>query len=240
MIVARLRRELFGIGRRSRSSLAVFFAAAVRSQRLGAVRLKFGLEDEICSFPTCRVSQPGLLLGTNPATVEGVSGWTVLLATVATGILSGLRAFTPLAIVSWLAVWGWMPLAGAPFWFAGTNAFAIGISALAVLELVADKLPKTLARNHWMPLMCRAVTGAIAAGAFAFTAGSQWLPGSIAGIIGSLAGAYSGYFVRRALVKRCRLPDLLVAVAEDCLTIAGVLFVVQKFFQMSPYANATF
>src|SRR5436853_2146911 len=93
------------------------------------------------------------------------------------GFLSGLRAFTPIALVSWLAVWGWMPLAGSPFWLLGKEAFAISISILAVLELIGDKLPKTPARTHIMPLVARLVTGGITAGAVCSSAGSPWLFG---------------------------------------------------------------
>ena len=66
----------------------------------------------------------------------------VLIAVLGIGFLSGLRAFTPLALISWMAVWGWTPIAGSPFWFIGSDIFAIAISILALLELIGDKLRK--------------------------------------------------------------------------------------------------
>ena len=154
----------------------------------------------------------------------------MLSAIVGIGILSGLRAFTPIALVSWLAVWGWMPLAGSPFWFIGADTFAIAISILAVLELIGDKLPKTPARTHVMPLIGRFVTGGLSAGAVCFSAGWPWLVGLLLGPIGSLVGAFSGYHVRRAIVRRFRIPDFLVALVEDFVTIAGTLLLVHSFF----------
>src|SRR3954471_15148774 len=97
----------------------------------------------------------------------------VITAVFVIGFFSGLRSFAPLALVSWMAIWGWTPVAGSPFWFVGTEIFAIILSVLAVLELIGDKLPKTPARTHVMPLVARLVTGAMAGGSLSFSAG-QW------------------------------------------------------------------
>ena len=154
----------------------------------------------------------------------------VLIAVLGIGFLSGLRAFTPLALISWMAVWGWTPVAGSPFWFIGSDIFAIAISILALLELIGDKLPKTPPRIQLMPLVARFVTGGIAASAVIFSAGRPWFHGLLLGPIGSLVGAFTGYHVRRALVSRLGLPDLVVALVEDFVTVAGTLVLVHNFF----------
>lgn len=146
------------------------------------------------------------------------------------GVVSGLRCFTPVAIVSWLAVWGWMPVAGSPFWFLGAEPFAIGISILALVELIGDKLPKTPARIHLMPLLARIVAGGLSAGAFCFSAGRAWTVGLVPGGSGAILGAFAGYYGRGALVRGLRIPDFLVALVEDFVTIAGTLFLVNNFF----------
>src|SRR5204863_3410912 len=115
---------------------------------------------------------------------------------------------------------GWMPLAGSPFWFVGTEPFAVAITALAALELVADKLPKTPARIHTIPLIGRVISAAICAGAVCFSAGVPWAVGCLSGAIGSFAGAFGGYHLRRFLVRRWRIPDFFVALVEDFVTIA--------------------
>jgi uncharacterized membrane protein len=154
----------------------------------------------------------------------------VLIAVFGVGFLSGLRTFTPIALLSWMALWGWTPVAGSPVWFVGTQAFAIAISLLAVLELVGDKLPKTPARTHLMPLIGRFVVGGMAGAALSFTAGRSWLFGSLLGAIASVAGAFSGYHLRKAVVDRSRIPDLIVALLEDLVTVAGTLLLVHNFF----------
>ena len=156
----------------------------------------------------------------------------VLGVTVGVGFVSGLRAFPPIALVSWLAVWGWTPLAGSPFWFIGTEIFAIAISVLAVLELIGDKLPKTPPRIQIMPLIGRIVTGGLSAGAVCFSAGRPWLFGLLLGAIGSVAGAFSGYHLRRSLVRRLKVPDFTIGLLEDFICVAGTLFFVHNFFHM--------
>jgi len=158
---------------------------------------------------------------------------TVAFVLVGIGFVSGLRAFTPLALVSWLSVWGWMPLAGSPFWFIGTETFATAIVILALLELIGDKLPKTPPRIRWMPLVGRMATGGLSGAGVAFSAGAGWLYGLLLGAIGSLVGAFSGYYLRRGFVQGLRIPDLLIALMEDAVTVAGTLFLVQSFFHGS-------
>jgi len=146
------------------------------------------------------------------------------------GFFSGLRAFTPIALVSWLAIWGWMPLAGSPFWFIGTTTFAIAISILALIELVGDKLPKTSARTQLLPLVARMVTGGVSAAGLCFSAGRPWLLGLCLGASGSVLGAFSGYYVRHAIVSRLRIRDFLIALLEDFITAGGTLYIVHSFY----------
>jgi len=154
----------------------------------------------------------------------------VLFVLFGVGVLSGFRSLTPIALVSWLAIWGWTPVAGTPFSFVGSQIFAIIVSVLAVLELVGDKLPRTPARTELMPLIARLVTGGISGGALSFSAGRPWIAGALLGAIGALIGTFGGYHARRFLVTRLRIPDLLVALGEDFVTIAGTLLLVQVFF----------
>jgi uncharacterized membrane protein len=51
------------------------------------------------------------------------------------------------------------------------------------------------------------------------------LAGVIASI-GAIAGAFAGYHIRRAVVFKAHLPDLVAAIAEDAITIAGGLLIV--------------
>src|SRR3954471_14809033 len=95
----------------------------------------------------------------------------------AIGFASGLRAFTPLALVSWVAVWGWMPLGGSHLAFLGTNIGAAAVSFLAIGELIGDKLPITPSRVTPGPLGARILTGALAVTAVCLGLGQRWILG---------------------------------------------------------------
>jgi uncharacterized membrane protein len=154
----------------------------------------------------------------------------VILVTFGIGFVSGLRALTPLALVCWVAVWGWMPLTGSRLAFLGTTTGAVIVTVLALAELIGDKLPQTPGRTQAVPLFARIVTGALSAVAICFTSGQSWWAGVIFGALGSIAGTFAGYHARRALTRRWPIPDLVVALAEDFLTVTGTLLVFAALF----------
>lgn len=90
---------------------------------------------------------------------------------------------------------------------------------MALGELIVDKLPKTPNRIAPGPLAGRAFSGAVV-GYFVCreTKVAPWL-GAILGGCAAVGGAYGGYYGRKALVERLRLPDAVVAVAEDALAV---------------------
>jgi uncharacterized membrane protein len=45
---------------------------------------------------------------------------------------------------------------------------------------------------------------------------------------GAIAGVFAGYHVRHAAVSRMRLPDIVVALAEDAIAIAGGILIVSR------------
>jgi uncharacterized membrane protein len=154
----------------------------------------------------------------------------VLFIALGIGFVCGLRAFAPLALVSWLANWGWMPLAGSHLAFLGTTAGAVTVSVIALAELAGDKWPKTPKRTEAGPLAARMVAGAMCAVAVFNAAGESLLLGIVCGAIGSVGGAFAGYHIRRALVSRLRVPDFVVALVEDIVAIGGSLFLFARFF----------
>jgi uncharacterized membrane protein len=154
----------------------------------------------------------------------------VLFFALGIGLACGLRAFTPLALVGWLANWGWMPLAGSHLAFLGTTAGAVTVTVIALAELAGDKWPKTPKRTEAGPLTARVVTGAMCGVAMCNAAGESLVLGIFCGVIGSIGGAFAGYHTRRALVSRLRLPDFVVALAEDLAVIGGSLWLFARFF----------
>jgi uncharacterized membrane protein len=146
------------------------------------------------------------------------------------GFATGLRAFTPIALLSWVAVWGWMPLGGSRLAFLGTTLGGGIVTALALGELIGDKLPMTPSRLTPGPLGGRVIMASFCGAALAIGTGHWWILGVAGGAAGSLAGAFGGFHLRRAIVRGIRVVDWLVAVLEDIITFCLVLLVLALFF----------
>ena len=143
------------------------------------------------------------------------------------GVIAGLRALTPLAVVSWAAYLGWLPLQDTWLSFLGFAATAYISIALALGELVNDKLPKTPSRKLPMPFAARMVTGAFCGAALGMPAGADVLglfAGAVGGVIGTLGGA-----ALRARMAAAFGKDLPAALLEDVVAVGGALLIVSRF-----------
>jgi len=67
------------------------------------------------------------------------------------GVIAGLRSLTAPAAVSWGARLGWLRLENTPLAFLGFAATPYILTALAIGELINDKLPKTPSRKELAP-----------------------------------------------------------------------------------------
>lgn len=144
------------------------------------------------------------------------------------GVLTGLRSLTPTAITTWAAHLGWIMLRGPLAWMGSTAAVAF-FSILALIELVADKLPKTPSRTAPPGLIARILFGGLAGACVAMAGDQNHAVGAILGAVGGVAGAFGGYQVRTRLVKALGTPDFVVAVLEDLVAIGGSLWIVSRF-----------
>jgi uncharacterized membrane protein len=104
----------------------------------------------------------------------------------------------------------------------GSERAAHIVQALAVGELIADKLPFMPDRTKPVSLTFRAVSGAACGYAIASSKGKhprereKWISAAIGGAA-ALAASYAGFEFR----KRVRLPRLLSAFIEDAVTVAA-------------------
>ncbi|MET1025476.1 MAG: DUF4126 domain-containing protein [Pseudoxanthomonas sp.] len=146
----------------------------------------------------------------------------LLLSALLIGIVTGLRAMTAPAIVSWAALLGVLPLAGTPLAFLGWRFTPWLVSLLAIGELITDQLPGTPSRKVPVQFSTRIIVGAFCGAAVGWSAGQPW-PGLTAGLIGAVLGTYGGAAARAALARRFGR-DLPAALIEDLAAIAlGVL-----------------
>jgi uncharacterized membrane protein len=141
------------------------------------------------------------------------------------GVVAGLRAMTAPAVVSWAAHLGWIHLENTGLAFLGFAFTPYVLSALAIGELINDKLPKTPSRKTPGPFIGRIVTGALCGAALG--APSQALVGGLlAGVVGAVAGTLGGYEFRVRLVKAIGGNDLPIALLEDVIAIGSALLIV--------------
>lgn len=151
-----------------------------------------------------------------------------LLFALLIGIVAGLRAMTPLAVLSWGAFLGWINLADAPHghlssWL-GSIIAVIVLSLLAVGELVTDQLPKTPSRKVPAQFGARIIIGALA-GAVIGTPFGHIFSAIGAGMVGAVLGTLGGSAARGLLAAKFG-KDLPAALIEDAVAIIGGLVIV--------------
>jgi uncharacterized membrane protein len=143
------------------------------------------------------------------------------------GVVGGLRSLTSPAAVSWAARLGWLHLENTPLAFLGSAAAQYILSALAIGELINDKLPKTPSRKALVPFGARIVMGALC-GAALGAPGGALTGGLLAGALGGVAGTLGGYEFRSRLVKATGGKDLPIALLEDVIAIGAAFWIVSQ------------
>ena len=88
---------------------------------------------------------------------------------------------------------------------------------LALLELLADKLPNIGNRTDPAAIAGRMAAGALIGAAVAEAAGRDRLSAALAGATFAFVGAHLSFRVRRSLMRH--LPPLAAAVVEDAVVI---------------------
>jgi uncharacterized membrane protein len=152
-----------------------------------------------------------------------------LLLSFSIAIMAGFRSLVTPAVVAWAAHLRWINLQDSPLSFMGTT-WAVGIfTALALVEVILDKLPSTPARTSAVQLSARVVTGALTGACLAVAGGVILWLGALAGAVGAIAGAFGGYRLRASLGRALRVPDFLLALTEDLVTIGLGIFLLSRF-----------
>jgi len=142
------------------------------------------------------------------------------------GIVAGLRSMTAPAFVAWGARLGRLQLGGTALAWLGSGVAAWVCLALALGELVADKLPRTPSRTQPGPFAARVVSGALSGAGLAVGAGGSLAAGVVLGALGAVAGALGGYRARTRLVPALGIHDSAVALVEDLIAVGGAVLIV--------------
>ena len=158
-----------------------------------------------------------------------MSTTSVLALTFGIGAITGLRSLTAPAVVSWAARFKWITLEHTWAAFLGYAWTAYILAALALAELVNDKLPKTPSRKATGPFAARIVLGAFSGAALCASANQSAALGAVSGGLGAVAGTLGGYEARTRLVKALGVPDFAIALVEDAAAVGGGLFLVSRF-----------
>jgi uncharacterized membrane protein/uncharacterized protein (UPF0548 family) len=139
---------------------------------------------------------------------------------VGLGVLAGMRSMSAPALVSRrLAREPGPPGSGLSRALSRRSVSRV-LRVLALGELVADKLPWIPARVKPAPLVGRVLSGAlVGATAAVGRHGARW-GGAALGAVAALASSWAFYSLRRVATQRLRVPDTVVALAEDVAVAA--------------------
>ncbi len=141
----------------------------------------------------------------------------------AIGAVSGLRSMTGPAIIATAARAKHLDLRRTPFpWLASSNAATI-VPALAIGEMIADKLPFMPDRIKPGSLAGRAAAGALCGYAvFSSRGRGEALTAAVVGAAAAISASWAGYEYRR----KVRLPKIASALLEDGIAAGlGVLLI---------------
>lgn len=142
------------------------------------------------------------------------------LAPTLLGVSTGLRSFTALAVASWFARLGELPVEGTwASWMAHPATVGL-LTAAALGETIGDKLPSTPDRTSPLPLVGRLVMGGLVGSVVATALRRDLLRGVALGALGAAAGTYGGFYLRKGLSKGIGINDIPVGISGDAVAVA--------------------
>ena len=140
------------------------------------------------------------------------------------GVIAGLRAMTAPAAVAWMASLGFLRLGGTPLVFLSYALTPWIFTALALLELVTDQLPKTPSRKVPVQFGARILSGGVCGAALVLPVGNLWI-GAALGAVGAVIGTLGGAAARARLAAMFGR-DRPAALIEDAVAIVGAFLIV--------------
>ncbi len=142
------------------------------------------------------------------------------LRAIGIGAVAGMRSASAPAFTShYFANNSSLFLDASPLKGLGRTATANVLKFMAAGELIADKLPMVPSRTDPGPLGARAVSGGVCGAAVFLAEGKQAEVGAALGAASAVASSFLFMNLRRMIGKAAKLPDPVVALAEDGLAL---------------------
>ncbi len=153
------------------------------------------------------------------------------------GAISGMRSMMAPAVIAWAARRSGLDLESTPFSLFKANGIGKTAAALALGEVIADKMPFMPNRTDHAALLARAVSGG-AAGAAVFKARRKsMLLGAMIGAAAAVGATYGSYYARKKAARYFDVSDRVIALIEDGIALTAGLIAVSMVKPVAPETN---
>jgi len=143
---------------------------------------------------------------------------------VGIGTLAGMRTSSAPAITSQiLSRHHSKRLEKSPLKFMQSKTVANVLTALSVIEVIADKLPTAPNRIAPGGIIFRGLSGALAGASIYKASGNNVITGTLVGAAAAVTSTYISFFLRKGIVKNTSIADPIIGTLEDAFVVgAGI------------------
>ena len=144
----------------------------------------------------------------------------------AMGAVAGMRSMSAPAMLGKVAKAGLLPARKSRFNFLNNPKVAYPLMAVAVGELVADKLPFMPNRTQAPSLVARGITGAFTGAAIGSSKKRSAVLGALIGAGAAIGASYAAYHLRRKAAEK--IPATVAGLIEDAVAAGAGMIVLSK------------
>jgi uncharacterized membrane protein len=144
----------------------------------------------------------------------------------AMGAVAGMRSMSAPAMLGQIAKAGLMPERSSRFDFLNDPKVSYPLMALAIGEVVFDKLPVMPKRTKVPSLVGRAITGGLTGASISSSKKRSALLGAAIGAAVAVGVSYGAYHLRRKASEK--VPDRVVGLLEDAIAAGTGMIVLSK------------
>jgi len=138
------------------------------------------------------------------------------------GALAGMRSSAAPVIASQILSHHQNKRLGkSPLKFMQSGRVSKTLRAMAISEVIIDKLPSTPNRINVTGLIGRGLSGALAGASIYKAIGGNTAMGAALGGAAAIASSFGSFYLRRDAVKKTRIFDPIIGAIEDALVIGA-------------------